>query len=317
MHKLQHHVLKNWSLGLDNTLAVGLSGGVDSIVLLHILKTLQEHKDFKLKAIHINHGISPNADIWENFCKQQCSLIGVELSTHKTTVIKNGGESLENNARIARYNYLLNNDSSVIVLAHHKKDQVETVLSQIMRGSDVHNIASMKTISQKQDKTIWRPLLDVPKDMIENYAHEFNLSFINDESNSDITYLRNFIRLRVLPLLLEFDKDVEGKILKLPNQLQDILSIVDDVTTNDLKYLLDNNSINLDKFRELSISRQTQVINSFIKSQNLALPTTKQIQEFIRQALDSKWDREPSLTLNNNSQLIKNKNLIKIKEVVS
>lgn len=316
MHKLEQHVLKNWPLSIKGTLAVGLSGGIDSVVLLHILKSLQEHKDFKLQTLHVNHGISPKANTWEKFCQKQCNLIGVELSIHRTTITKNGGESLENNARIARYNYFLNSNSKVIVLAHHKKDQVETVLSQILRGNDVHNIASMKIQSQKQDKIIWRPLLDISKDMITKYATEFNLSYITDESNSDTAYLRNFIRLRVLPLLLEFDKDVEGKILKLPNHLQDILAIVDEVTADDLELLLNNNSINLDKFKELSLKRQSQVITYYIKLQNLALPTTKQINEFIRQALESKWDKEPSLLLNQKYQLVKIKNLIKIKESV-
>ena len=198
MHKLQEHVLQN--LPSFETIAIGLSGGVDSIVLLHILKTISTYKNFKLSAIHVNHGISFDAKNWELFCQEQCNLMDIQLNIYQSKVTKNGGDSLENNARIARYGYFLNNEAKVINLAHHKKDQIETVLSQILRGSDLHNIASMQHISRKQGKIFVRPLLDISRDDIENYAREFNLQYINDDSNQDTTYLRNFIRHRVLQL---------------------------------------------------------------------------------------------------------------------
>ena len=316
MDKLQRYVIENWPQDLSDNLAVGLSGGVDSVVLLHILKSLQQYKDFKLKAIHINHGISPNANEWESFCQNECKRIGVELLIHRTTITKTGGESLENNARIARYNYFFSSDSDVITLAHHKKDQVETVLSQIFRGSDLHNIASMKPLTKKQDKLIWRPMLNISRNNIEEYAKEFNISYINDESNFDTTYLRNFIRLQVLPLLLEFDKDVEAKILKLPNQLQDILAIVDNIAVCDLDSVLEDGSINLNKFKELSAIRQIKALNYYIKTYNIPLPTTRQIDEFSRQALESKWDSTPTLKLTEKFILIKTKNIITIKDIL-
>ncbi len=313
MHTLQDHVLQN--LPSFETIAVGLSGGVDSIVLLHILKTISTHKNFKLSAIHVNHGISPNAKNWELFCQEQCNLMNIQLNIYQSKVTKNGGESLENNARIARYGYFLNNEAKVITLAHHKKDQIETVLSQILRGSDLHNIAGMQALSQKQGKIFVRPLLDITRDDIENYAKEFNLQYINDESNQDTTYLRNFIRHRVLPLLLEFDQDVEAKILKIPNQLQNMLAYVDEVADNDLLTLQDNKSIEIDKLKELSPIRQFQLINHYLKVHNIPLPTTKQLHEFIRQALHSKWDSTPSLKLNQKYKIIKTKNHIKIEEL--
>jgi tRNA(Ile)-lysidine synthase len=330
MHKLQQHIIKNWSAHLHDLFLfeVGLSGGVDSVVLLHILNSILPLKNFKLRAIHINHGISANALQWELFCQELCTKMGVELNIFQHKVTKVGGESLENNARLIRYNHFLNSEAQVIALAHHRNDQIETVLSQIFRGSDVHNIASMESLSIKQNKPIWRPLLDIPRNEIENYAREFSLPYITDESNFDTSYLRNFIRHQILPLLLEFDSDVEGKILKLPHQLQNILSIIDEVASNDLLALQDNQidnlnpkmsknpSINLVKFRNLSTKRQQQLINCYIKQQHLPLPSGKQINEFIRQALNSKWDSTPSLILNKNHSLIKTKNLITIEESI-
>ena len=313
MHKLQDYVLQN--LPSFETIAVALSGGVDSIVLLHILKIISTHKNFKLTAIHINHGISPNANDWELFCQEQCSLMNIKLDIYQSNVTKNGGESLENNARIARYEHFLNNEADVISIAHHKKDQVETVLSQIVRGSDLHNIASMKAISKKQGKIFLRPLLDISRNEIENYAKEFNLQYINDESNLDTNYLRNFIRHRVLPLLLEFDKDVEAKVLKLPYQLQGILAYLDEISTNDLLTILDSNFIDINKFKELLPIAQIQLINKYLNINNLPFPTTKQLNEFIRQALDSKWDSTPSLKLNQKYKIIKTKNHIKIEAI--
>ncbi len=312
MHKLQEHVLQN--IPAFETITVGLSGGVDSVVLLHILKTISKHTGFKLSAIHINHGISANAKTWELFCQEQCSFMDIQLEIYQSNITKNGGESLENNARITRYGYFSNSEATVIALAHHKNDQVETTLSQILRGSDLHNIASMKPLSNKQGKTIWRPLLEISRNDIENYAQEFNLQYINDESNLDTTYLRNFIRHKMLPLLLEFDKDVETKILKLPKQLQNILNHINQITTNDLLTVKDNNSLLINKFQDLPHLRQLQIINHYLKVHDLPLPTTKQLHEFIRQALHSKWDSTPSLILNHKYKIIKTKNHIKIKE---
>lgn len=318
MHSLQKHVLQKWSAHMPGhfSFEVGLSGGIDSVVLLHILHTIFLNKDINLTAVHINHEISPNANLWEEFCKSLCNSFSIPLRTSRHKIIKSGGESLENNARRVRYDEFFKGESPLIVLAHHKNDQIETTLSQILRGSDLHNIASMMEISKKQDKLFWRPLLDVKKTDIKEYAKHYNLNYVDDESNLDHNYLRNFIRLRILPELLEFDPHIDTKILNLPEQLQEMFGLIDEIIDQDMATVLEDKSINLDKFKILSLSRQRQVIAQFLKQNNAPLPTSKQINEFIRQSIQSKWDSKPNILLNNEKNLVKYKNWIKLEEPI-
>ena len=221
LHKLVQQVQLKWLEQVSGHFSyqLALSGGIDSVVLLHILSRVSHELNFKLSAIHIHHGLSPNAESWTEFCRELCLKLNVELTIVRHTVTRTGGESLENNARKIRYAAFTQSNADVMILAHHQNDQIESVLSQIMRGSDLHNIAGMRELSTKGQQTYWRPLLNVTRHAIEDYAGEFDLSYITDESNFDTSYLRNFIRHDILPRLLKFDTNMGSKILKLPQQL--------------------------------------------------------------------------------------------------
>ncbi|HLX52696.1 MAG TPA: tRNA lysidine(34) synthetase TilS [Aquella sp.] len=307
-YSIAEHIAQNLPDNWHN-ICVGLSGGVDSIVLLHILKQLKP--EINLTAIHINHNISPNADKWALFCQKFCAALNIPLHIEKISLNRLGGESLENLARIARHNVLLQSSAEVIALAHHQNDQVETILSQLFRGSDLHNIAAMHTISQKQGKTLWRPLLEISRKQIEEYAGEFKLEYISDESNFDTTFLRNFVRHDVIPLLTEWDNNVISKILNFNGQLQRILAITDEVSIDDLaKCYIDGQNIGVEIFKQLSINRQINLLGQFIKSNNLPLPSHKQLIEFTKQATTSNWDKKPQLKLNDITSLVKYKDKI-------
>lgn len=309
--KIQQQILDDWSNCIDKNICVGLSGGVDSIVLLHVLKNITAIKQLNLSAIHINHHISKNSDNWAIFCQNFCNQLNVPLQVIDVTVNKNGGESLENNARLMRYNAFYKHNAPVITLAHHQNDQVETTLSQIFRGSDVHNVAAMKVLSYKYDKLFWRPLLNTTRVEIEEYAKKYNLTYVNDESNSDTTYLRNFIRHDVLPILNNWDANITQKILSFNKQLQNLLIITDEIADNDLIQVSNTDGdIVLDKFIKFSNERQQNLLTKFIQNNKIQLPSQKKLAEFIRQALTSNWDTKPALLLPNSSRLIKYKQII-------
>lgn len=304
----RHVALKLQDLGTQS-ICVGLSGGIDSVVLLHILNNLEPR--INLSAIHINHNISPNAGTWSQFCQEFCANLNIPLQIENISLTRSGGESLENIARIARHKILLQSSAAIIALAHHQNDQVETILSQLFRGSDLHNIAAMHSISQKQGKTLWRPLLDIAKSQIEEYAALYKLEYINDESNFDTTFLRNFIRHDVLPLLAKWDENITPKILNFNTQLQRMLAITDEVGIQDLASGCEGEqNINLEIFKKLSNSRQINLLSQFIKTNNLPLPSNKQLAEFVKQATTSDWDKKPRLKLNNSTLLVKYKNII-------
>ena len=349
---------QNFATKENLSFTIALSGGVDSVVLLHILheifkmdsrlrgndsstrrnnntnesgsntlvnakvsskstKAIFQHNpenQFSLEAIHINHGISPNSKVWANFCANWCKELNIPLKICNHVITKSGGESLENNARIIRYTEFTQHSSDVIILAHHKTDQVETVLSQIFRGSDLHNIASMRSVTQKQNKIFWRPLLNINKNDLEAYAKEHGLQYITDESNSDKSYLRNFIRNDVIPLLKDWDEHIAQKILNLQEQVEDTIALVDEIAKIDLDRVMNHTQdfIELDKFKILSTLRQTNLLKFFILSQDLPLPSKRQIDEFVRQINTCQLDRSPKLAIGKNHHLQMRKKLISI-----
>ncbi|HMT02638.1 MAG TPA: tRNA lysidine(34) synthetase TilS [Burkholderiales bacterium] len=315
MHPLIENILNNFpeKLSFNDCYTIALSGGVDSVVLLHIFSEIKKVAPIKLNAIHINHNISSNSTNWEEFCKTLCSSLSIPLIVDHHSIIKNGGESLENTARIARYSSFAKLNSRVIILAHQQNDQIETILSQIFRGSNLHNVGAMHHITHKHDKIFWRPLLNIPRKMVEEYAKKHNLQFITDESNFNTKYLRNFVRHDILPLLEKWDQHIYTKLLNINSQLQDMLTLTDEISKQDLEFTTNSSPvINLEKFKTLSHSRQLNLINYFIKINNIPLPSEKMIKEFIRQVIESSWDKSPKLLLSNNYELIKIKNFIHI-----
>jgi tRNA(Ile)-lysidine synthase len=177
-------------------LAVGLSGGVDSVVLLHRLKN-----DFPaVKAIHVHHGLSPNADAWARFCARLCRQLGVPLQIAKVKVVRKG-KGLEAAARDARYAAFAKIKAPVIALAHNLDDQAETVLMNLLRGAGTRGASGMPERVRRGGKTFVRPLLDLPRKEILAYARRHKLEWIEDESNGDEALTRNFLRRRVGPLL--------------------------------------------------------------------------------------------------------------------
>jgi len=176
--------------------AVGLSGGVDSVVLLHQLKKQLP----RVSAIHVHHGLSPNADAWTRFCRRLCKRWGVPLTVYRVSVSRKD-KGLEAAAREARYQAFKETKADVVALAHNLDDQAETVLMNLLRGAGLRGASGMAERSRLGRKTLLRPLLSVSRAAILAYARRHGLEWIEDESNADQTLTRNFIRRSVGPLL--------------------------------------------------------------------------------------------------------------------
>jgi len=189
--------------GLDlrgKQVAVGLSGGVDSVVLLHLLRRAATRLGFQLSAVHVNHGLSAHAGAWERHCRALCREWRVPLEVRRVKVAKKG-KGLEAAAREARRSAFAGLRSEVIALAHHLDDQAETVLLNLLRGAGVRGASAMSAAGAMGDKTLWRPLLAVPRRSILDYARARRLRWVEDESNRDDALTRSFLRLHVGPLL--------------------------------------------------------------------------------------------------------------------
>lgn len=315
---LVESILKQWPSELDGHLSycVGLSGGVDSVVLLHLLNEASKRQQFKLSAIHVNHGISVYADGWMDFCIRLCQQWDIPLQVAQLQVVKQAGVGLENSARKLRYAEYQETGADVMVLAHHQDDQIETVLSQLMRGSDVHNIAAMRIVSKRNMQFYWRPLLSYTKAQLIDYALEHELSHIEDESNHDNNYLRNFLRNSIIPQLLAYDNNLPQKITQSLASIQASVNLNDEIAEYDLLSTMTNGQIEIAKIISLSSSRQKSLLAHFIRQRNLPLPSSKQLQEFIRQATTAEQDRHPQLKLNEKCVLIRKKGKIILKTAV-
>jgi len=186
-------------------LAVGLSGGLDSITLLHVLAASSDTRERGLRAIHVHHGLHPDADAWAAHCERVCAELDVPLQVLRVQVDRADGRGPEGAARAARLQAFLASvdEHELLALAHHRDDQAETILLRLLRSAGGDGLAAMRRRSRFGTLHLWRPLLDVPRSALRDYATRHGLHWIEDPSNADAGFDRNFLRLHVLPLLAQ------------------------------------------------------------------------------------------------------------------
>ena len=181
-------------------LLVGLSGGLDSTVLLHLLSRLDRPG---LRALHVDHGLHADAGRWATHCTATCRTLGIPLTIARAQVDADSSFGPEGAARAARYAAFEAElrEEEVLVLAHHRDDQAETFLLRALRGSGPDGLGAMRPWRRFGRGWLWRPLLDTPRADLVTHARQQQLEWIEDPSNIDQAFDRNFLRHRVLPLL--------------------------------------------------------------------------------------------------------------------
>ena len=208
---------------------VGLSGGLDSVVLLHLLHRTREFHHFDLRAVHVHHGLSTNADSWAKFCQDYCRGLNVTLRVCRVNVEKQG-KGLEAAARAARYQAFSDGLKKIIVLAHHRNDQIETFMLSAVRGGGLRGMAAMPVWRDLNEEIqIWRPLLAFSRQELAEYAQQWGLSFVEDESNEDSGYLRNWMRNQALPKWQQRIPNFEQQICTNVRLLQEDLQLLDEL----------------------------------------------------------------------------------------
>lgn len=183
---------------------VAFSGGLDSTVLLHRLANDPGLRQPGLSAVHVNHGLHPDAARWALHCARTCATLDVALSVVAVRVV-DAGDGLEAAAREARYRGFAQTlqPGEILALAQHREDQAETVLLRLLRASGGAGLGAMPAVRMLGAHTAWRPLLRMPRSDLLAYARAHRLSWIEDPSNSDTRLDRNWLRQRLLPLLRE------------------------------------------------------------------------------------------------------------------
>lgn len=263
------------------TLLVGLSGGADSVVLLHLLAQLSESMGFALKALHIHHGLSPNADEWAAFCGRYCAGLNVAFEAVRVKVDKNG-MGIEAAARQQRYAVFEVSGADVLALAHHRNDQIETFMLAAVRGGGLRALAAMPALRCLGKTAVWRPLLPFARGDILNYAHEHGLPFVEDESNADESFLRNWMRRRALPEWSERIDGFERHILNNIRNLQEDLALLDEIVEADFRSVFEAGFFDVRRWRCLSERRKTHVLRRFLRQYGVPLPSQDMLTEMAR-----------------------------------
>jgi tRNA(Ile)-lysidine synthase len=274
------------------SMTVALSGGLDSVVLLHLLHQLQKTHHFTLKASHVHHGLSKNADKWVKFCEKLCTKLSVPLDVHRIKLPQKKSLGIEGEARQLRYEKLLQTKTDLVVLAHHEDDQAETFLLQLIRGAGVKGLSSMAHFDDS--RRLWRPLLNASSIDIESYAKKHKLKWIEDESNLNIDFDRNFIRSKVLPILKNRFNHIIKVISRSSSHLAEAQHLLDELAQIDLKnYLKSSNykhKLHVKALDKLSNARAKNVLRYWLENNAQLMPSKDLLDELLRQALTAKKD---------------------------
>ncbi len=272
-------------------LCVGLSGGVDSVVLLDLLAALAPRHQWQVSAIHVNHQLSPNADAWSRFCRRLCRDRGIPLRVVKVTVPR--GDSVEAAAREARYGAYRRQRADNIVLAQHQDDQAETVLLQLLRGAGVKGLAAMplaRADPLRPGLRVLRPLLDATRREIEAYAAQHGLRWVEDESNEDSGYLRNFLRRDILPRLEARVPAYRATLSRAAAQMAEAAVLLDALAQMDGAPAPGAAVLPLSTLNALAPARARNLLRYVMAQHGLPMPQSQQLDEALRQALEAKAD---------------------------
>lgn len=284
-------------------LVVGLSGGVDSIVLLHLFLQLRENTGTNFSAVHVNHGLSQYAQQWQNTIQALCIKYKIPLIVEQVTIEQQSRTSLEQQARDARYQAIANalNTHSILFTGHHQSDQMETFILRLMRGSGLTGLGAMREVStyphkSGQDKQlkIARPLLKVTKQDIVRFAQQQQLSWVDDDSNSDDKFDRNYVRLSILPKLFQ-RWPLAGKSINTATQLlQQDSDLLNEYVKQDYLACLEsgfNNTglnqqlrvLNIKRLTQLSLNKQKAVVRMFVFQHLNLYPALSVLNELLQQ----------------------------------
>jgi len=279
---------------------VGLSGGLDSTVLLHALVQLQ--LPVSLHALHINHQISPNADQWQAQCAAFCASLGVAFTAERVQV-SNTGKGIEDAARNARYAVFDRclRAGDCLLTAHHADDQAETLLLRLMRGTGPRGLAAMAASRALGLGNLHRPLLMFSRTELESYANAHQLTWVNDESNADNHYDRNFLRNQVMPLLQSRWPGFTRKWQQTADLCGANEELLEEVAIDDLMRMEERpervgQSISFTVYANMSRARQQNLLRYWLSVKGFAVPEQQHWEQIHLQLFGARPDAQVNIS---------------------
>ncbi|GAA5179846.1 tRNA lysidine(34) synthetase TilS [Niveibacterium umoris] len=265
-------------------LTVAFSGGLDSTVLLHLLTRAAPALGLRLRAAHVHHGLQAQADAWAAHCAKACGTLGVPCEILHVSVDRSSGLGLEAAARSARHAALRALGGDWLVLAHHRGDQAETLLHRLTRGAGVHGAAAMRGVDARRGPpALLRPLLDEPRAALLAWAQQNRLQWIEDPSNQDTHFRRNFLRHEVLAPLTARLPQAEAGLARAASHFHEAAGLLDALAAIDHAAVECSRGASLAALLALNDARLKNLLRARIAVLGHAAPDARQLAEALRQ----------------------------------
>ena len=280
-------------------LCAGYSGGLDSTVLLHALAALPAARARGLRALHVDHGLHADSAEWASHCRATCAALDVPLEVMRVTVDVARGRGLEAAARDARRAAFAASlaPGELLALAHHRDDQAETVLLKLLRGAGPEGLGGMRVLREFGNGHLFRPLLELPREALQDYAETHGLRHVEDPSNADARHARNFLRQAVLPLLRERWPQVDAALGHSARWLAQAAGHLDNAARAELARLrgLDPATLDWRGWLALPDALRAGVLRAWLRELDLSTPETLHIAQLEQQLAQAQADRMPCI----------------------
>ena len=287
----------------SNKILIGVSGGADSMALLHLIVQKREKLNKDFKVLHVNHQVNAESAVWAQTVQDYCDKVSMPCEVVCIDVAK-WGKNFEQAARRGRYDAFAKQEGyDTIMLAHHSDDQVETFFLKLFRGSGPKGLRCMTHSSEcwfDKSKTVVRPLLDYTKEYLENYAREHNVPWIVDPSNSDTSYDRNWIRAILVPMLKARNEIADVNIRKvaaIQGESYDLMTDLAKIDFDAAKTV--NGNLDVTKLKRLSKPRLKNLIMFICNERNLTDVSIHHVETFADGLLRSNGDSKTEMRLRN------------------
>jgi tRNA(Ile)-lysidine synthase len=286
---------------------VAFSGGLDSSVLLYLAKAFLSAMPGLLRAIHVNHQLSDQADRWQAHSEAVAGSLGIPLAVEVVEVVADG-QGIESAARKARYAAFARHvpANAVLLQAHHLNDLAETLLYRMLRGAGVTGLSGIprqRQVSLGAEKAsgregfyqIYRPLLDVPRQQLEQLAAAMNISWVDDPSNDNTDFDRNYLRHQVMPLLQSrWPGALEAIGQTARNCIQaDALGQI--LAQKDLQDVKAGAALDIQRLQQLTADQQRNLVRFWLTERGLGFPGRKQFERIWSELISARQDAQPSI----------------------
>ncbi len=277
-----------------NRYVVAFSGGLDSTVLLHTLAGLEPHCE--IVAVHVDHALQESSADWEDHCRRFAASLGVAFESVKVRVQLESGKGPEASAREARYSGLLSvmQPGDWLLSAHHREDQAETLLLNLIRGSGPAGVAGIGDIRRFGPGWLARPLLNVDREALQAYAGQTGLRWVEDPSNRDRRFDRNYLRHEVLPRLKARWPDIASRLQRSAGHAGEASQLLIELAAMDLETLGGRpERLPISALSEMSDARQRNLVRYALRELGLSTPTALQLEKVMTELIPAREDAQP------------------------